>query len=102
MNPISISSSLRRDESAVRRPRVQPESPFAPAHDSFTRLLHRLKPDPETLWKEVEPLVVKNRGVLVLDDSTLDHLYARHIPLVTRHWSGKHKTTVRGINLITV
>ena len=26
--------------------RVQPRSPFAPAHDSFTRLLQRLEPDP--------------------------------------------------------
>ena len=26
--------------------RVQPGSPFAPAHDSFTRLLQRLEPDP--------------------------------------------------------
>jgi hypothetical protein len=82
--------------------RVQPESPVAPAHDSFTRLLHRQEPDPETLWEEAEPLVVKNQGVLVLDDSTLDHLYARHIPLVTHHWSGKHKTAVRGINLISL
>jgi hypothetical protein len=28
---------------------VQPESPDAPAHDAFTRLLHRLEPDPATL-----------------------------------------------------
>jgi hypothetical protein len=82
--------------------RVQPESPLAPAHDSFTRLLRRQEPDPETVWDEAEPLVVKNQGVLVLDDSTLDHLYARHIPLVTHHWSGKHHTIVRGINLISL
>jgi DDE superfamily endonuclease len=82
--------------------RVQPESPFAPAHDSFTRLLIRQEPDPETLWEEAEPLVEKNQGVLIFDDSTLDHLYARHMALVTRHWSGKHRKTVRGINLISL
>src|SRR3954463_10710837 len=27
---------------------VQPESPDPPAHDAFTRLLHRLEPDPAT------------------------------------------------------
>ena len=28
---------------------VQPESPDPPAHDAFTRLLHRLEPDPATM-----------------------------------------------------
>jgi putative transposase len=81
--------------------RVQPQSPFAPAHDAFTRLLHRQEPDPEALWADAEPLVEKRRGALVLDDSTLDKPYAKKIDLVTRHWSGKHHKTVRGINLIT-
>ena len=40
--------------------------------------------------------------MLVIDDSTLDKPYARHIDLVTRHWSGKHHEVVRGINLITL
>ena len=35
-------------------------------------------------------------GILVVDDSTLDKPYARHIDLVTRHWSGKHHAVVRG------
>ena len=82
--------------------RVQPHSPFAPAHDSFNRLLHRLEPEPEELWQEAEPLVEKAKGFLVIDDSTLDKLYARKIELVTRHWSGKHHKPVRGINLITL
>ena len=83
------------------RARATP-SPFAPAHDSFNRLLHRLEPDPEALWHEAEPLVEKHQGVLVIDDSTLDKPYAKHIDLVTRHWSGKHHKPVRGINLITL
>src|SRR5262249_1767815 len=65
------------------------------------RLLRDQEPDPETLWVEAEPLVQTNRGLLIVDDSTLDKLYARKIELVTRHWSGKHKKPVRGINLIT-
>lgn len=82
--------------------RVQPHSSFAPAHDSYNRLLNQLEPDPEELWQEVEPLVEKARGVLVIDDSTLDKRRARHIGLVTRHWSGKHHKPVCGINLITL
>ena len=65
-----------------------PKKPTAAAHDSFNRLLNRQDPDREPLWKEAEPLVEKNQGVLVFDDSTLDKPYARHIPLVTNHWSG--------------
>ena len=81
---------------------VQPESPDPPAHDAFTRLLHRLEPDPETLWDEARPMVHRKGGLLVLDDSTLDKHYAKKIDLVGRHWSGKHKRVVWGINLITL
>lgn len=54
------------------------------------------------LWQEAEPLVEKAKGVLVIDDSTLDKPYAKHIQLVTQHWSGKHHQVVQGINLITL
>lgn len=81
---------------------VQPSSPDPPAHDAFTRLLHRLEPDPETLWRESRRLVDLRAGVLVLDDSTLDKPYARKMDLVARHWSGKHKRVVSGINLVTL
>ena len=40
--------------------------------------------------------------MLVLDDSTLDKPHARHIQLVTQHWSGRHRGVVKGINLITL
>ena len=73
-----------------------------PAHDAYTRLLQRLPPDTEALWREVEALVTKTSGVLVLDDSTLDKPHARHIELVHNHWSGKHHRSVYGINLVTL
>ncbi len=41
-------------------------------------------------------------SVLVLDDSTLDKFYAKAIEPVHRHWSGKHKSVVRGINLVSL
>jgi putative transposase len=91
-----------RSVSCVEAARVQLRRPAAPAHDAFTRLLHRLEPDPAALWDEVEPLVERTTGILVGDDSTLDKPYAARIDLVTRHWSGKHHAVVEGINLITL
>jgi putative transposase len=98
--PFLVSSP--RASSCTEAARVQPDSPHAPAHDSFTRLLHRLEPDPDALREEAEPLVEKAKGVLVIDDSTLDKHHAKRIDLVTRHWSGKHHEVVSGINLITL
>ena len=88
--------------SATEAARVQPHDPHAPAHDAFTRLLHRLEPDPATLWQEVKGQVNRRRGVLVVDDSTLDKPYAQKMDLVHRHWSGEHHAVVDGINLITM
>jgi hypothetical protein len=88
--------------SATEAARVQPDRPDPPAHDAFTRLLTRLEPDPDTLWVEAEPQVRRDDGVLVVDDSTLDKPYARSIELVTRHWSGKHRAVVQGINLVSL
>ncbi len=77
-----------------------PDDP--PAHDAYTRLLTRQPPDTEALWQETQPFVNLTTGLLVLDDSTLDKPHARHMRLVHRHWSGKHKRSVWGINLITL
>ncbi len=91
-----------RAASCCEASRSQPPAHDPPAHDAYTRLLTRLEPDPETLWREVERLVDKDDGVLVIDDSTLDKFYAKKIEPVHRHWSGKHKAVVWGINLISL
>lgn len=88
--------------SATEAARVQPDQPRPPAHDAFTRLLHRLEPDADTLWREAQAQVTLDDGVLVLDDSVLDKPYARHIDLVRRHWSGKHHRVVQGIDLVSL
>lgn len=89
--------------SGLEAARVHPEQATAPpAHDAFTRLLHRLEPDPTTLWQEAADQVALGSGILVLDDATLDKPYAKKIELVQRHWSGKHHAVVEGINLITL
>lgn len=89
--------------SCLEAARVQPEdNPAAPAHDAFTRLLHRLEPSADELWAEARSQVHKRAGVLIIDDTTLDKPYATHIGLVTSHWSGKHHRVVQGINLLTL
>lgn len=72
------------------------------SHDAYTRLLSRLPPDTAALWREVEPLIDRERGLLIVDDTTLDKPYAHKMGLVTRHWSGKHHAVVEGINLTTL
>lgn len=93
-----------RTVSATEAARVQPASAQPIAHDAYTRLLHRLEPDPATLWQEAASQVERTTGLLVLDDSTLDKPYAQpgHMGLLTRHWSGKHRAVVQGINLLTL
>jgi hypothetical protein len=89
-----------RSVSATEAAKVQGEDEPAPAHDAFTRLLHRLEPDAETLWQEARSQVSLRQGILVIDGSTLDKPYAKKMELVVRHWSGKHHAVVSGINLI--
>ena len=91
-----------RDVTATEAERVQPESTNAPTHDAFTRLLARLEPNADTLWQESRTQIDLASGILVLDDSTLEKPYSEFNALVYRHWSGKQKEVVSGINLITL
>jgi putative transposase len=75
------------------------EGERAPAHDAFTRLLQRQPPD---MWQEAKAFVDMGKGLLVLDDTTLDKPYAQKMDLVTYHWSGKHQRVVKGIALLTL
>ena len=94
--------AAQRVFSTTEAERIRAGEPNAPAHDAYTRLLERIPPDTKALWREVEPLVRRKQGALVIDDTTLDKPYARRMALVTRHWSGKHHRVVQGINLITL
>lgn len=110
MNPPKVSAedylhfliATPRHASALEAARCQPESGRAAAHDAFTRLLQRLEPDSETLWREVQPEVRRDDGWLILDDSVLDKPYARKMGLVHYVWSGKHKRAVKGMDLLTL
>ena len=82
--------------------RDHPEGPAPAAHDALNRLLSRLEPDTTPLWQEAELLVDRTRGLLIIDDSTLDKPYAHMIARVHRHWSGTHRKVVSGINLVSL
>src|SRR4051794_34717460 len=88
--------------STTEAARVQPPHPHAPAHDSFTRLLNDLEPEPEVLWQEVRPFVRTRQGLLVLDHPPLDNPSPPPLGLVGHFWPGKHRRVVRGINLLTL
>jgi hypothetical protein len=91
-----------RQVTATEAARVAPDTTNDVAHDAFTRLLQRLEPDSDTLWEESRTQIDFSGGLLVLDDSTLDKPYSPRNALVYRHWSGKQKAVVSGINLITL
>jgi putative transposase len=94
--------AAQKSFSCTEAARCQPDQEGALAHDAFTRLLRRQPPDTEALWQETQGLIARDAGVLVLDDTTLDKPYARKMALVSRHWSGKHRRVVWGINLLTL
>jgi putative transposase len=54
------------------------------------------------LWQEAKDFVDTKKGLLILDDTTLDKPYAEKMNLVTYHWSGKHQRVVKGIALLTL
>jgi len=101
MDYINFLIAAQKVFSSVEASRTHPDEE-APAHDAYTRLLKRLPPDSKKLWQEVEPLVERKIGILVIDDTTLDKPYASKMALVTQHWSGKHGRVVKGINLISL
>jgi hypothetical protein len=102
MDYIQFLIAAQKAFSAVEAAKTHPAEEEGPAHDAYTRLLYRIQSDGEALWPEVKPLVKRDRGILVADDSTLDKPYAQRMDLVTQHWSGKHKRVVRGINLVSL
>ncbi len=99
---INFLVAAQRVFSAVEAARSHPDGERKPAHDAYTRLLQRLPPDSAALWAEVQPCIECDKGLLVIDDTTLDKPYANQMALVTRHWSGKQHAVVQGINLISL
>lgn len=72
------------------------------SHDSANRFLNREAYEPKDLYREVEPTINVEGGVLSVDDSVLDKPCAQYISLVGHYYSGKHHKVVKGINLVTL
>ena len=80
---------------------AHPAGEQALAHGAYRRMMKRLLLDSQVLWQEVKKLVNLIKGLLVIDDSTLDKPSATQMALVCQHWSGEHHAVVQGINLIS-
>lgn len=76
----------------------------AVSHDSINRFLLREQYTPKDLFEEVKSSLILTAGTLSVDDSVEDKPYRDHSKsaFVDFFWSGKHKRSVKGINLITL
>jgi len=74
------------------------------SHDSINRFLLREQYTPKDLFDEVKGELNLKGGTTSVDDSVIDKPYRdpSKTELVGYFWSGKHKRTVKGINLITL
>ena len=74
------------------------------SHDSVNRFLLRENYTPQDLFDEVKGELVLEGGIVSVDDSVLDKPYSnpKKSQLIDYFWSGKHKRSVKGINLITL
>jgi len=74
------------------------------SHDSINRFLQREDYIPEDLFNEVKAKIVCQGGTLSVDDSVIDKPYSdpKKAKLIDYFWSGKHKRSVKGLNLITL
>jgi hypothetical protein len=72
------------------------------SHDSANRFLQRERYEGKDLYNESAPLLALKGGTLSVDDSVLDKPYSQYLAFVGYFWSGKHKRSVKGINLITL
>lgn len=74
------------------------------SHDSVNRFLLRENYTPQDLFDEVKDELILEGGTVSVDDSVLDKHYSnpQKSQLIDYFWSGKHKRSVKGINLITL
>jgi hypothetical protein len=74
------------------------------SHDSVNRFLLRENYTPRDLFDEVKEHLILVGGIGSADDSVLDKPYSdpQKTELMGYFWSGKHKRTVKGINLISL
>jgi len=74
------------------------------SHDSVNRFLERENYTAFDLFQVVKSKIVSNCGILSVDDTVIDKPYSDpdKAELIDYFWSGKHKKSVKGLNLITL
>lgn len=74
------------------------------SHDSVNRFLLRENYTPQDLFNQVKDGLILSGGIVSVDDSVLDKPYSnpKKSQLIDYFWSGKHKKSVKGLNLITL
>ena len=74
------------------------------SHDSINRFLLRERYDPKDLFTEIKGALELIDGTLSGDDTIVEKLYSDpdKAELIGYYRSGKHKKTIKGINLITL
>jgi len=74
------------------------------SHDSVNRFLLREDYTPADLFNEIKGHIVLENGTLSVDDTVIEKPYMTPSlkNLIGCFWSGKHKCTVKGLNLITL
>lgn len=72
------------------------------AHDAVSRFLAKTKLTPNLLFEYSKQFVDRKTGVLILDDSVLDHPHAKKISLSKWQYSGTHHEVVFGIGVTTL
>lgn len=74
------------------------------SHDSVNRFLDRERFEPKDLYEEEKEKIELVGGTLSVDDSILDKPYSdpSKAAFINYFWSGKHKSVVKGINLISL
>ncbi|TGO03519.1 transposase [Candidatus Thiomargarita nelsonii] len=74
------------------------------SHDSINRFLQREDYNQKDLFDQVKSKIALEGGTLSVDDSVIDKPYSNpnKTELIDYFLSGKHKKTVKGINLVTL
>lgn len=71
-------------------------------HDAISRFLSSTCLTPRALWEYSKVFVNLATGVLIIDDTVLDHPYSKDIGLVKWQYSGTHHKVVRGVGVISL
>ena len=74
------------------------------SHDSVNRFLERERYEPKDLFEENKFYINLIGGTLSGDDTVIEKLYSNldKAELIGYYWLGKHKKSIKGINLITL